>query len=123
MQRGEAMAMTILGQTSSRKIMWRWILSLFGSDQSDAVSSTKPTMNRAIYLAISDLRGGMDSLEVGQCGYITFEEYEQFVGEKLDEFSLSGRDMIGKMAATARCEILVSEAAQRVYFTKKETAN
>jgi hypothetical protein len=117
------MAMTIIGQTSSRKIMWRWIFSLFGSDQSDAVSSTKPTMNRASCLAISDLRGGMDSLEAGQRGYITFEEYEQFAGVKLDEFSSSGRDMIGKMAATARCEIIVSEAAQRVYFTKKETAN
>ena len=118
------MAMTIMGQTSSRKIMWRWILSLFGSDQSDAVSSTKPTMNRASYLAISDLRGGMDSLEAGQRGYITFKEYQQLSGEKLDdEFSSSGRDMIGKMAATARCEIIVSEAAQRVYFTKKDTAN
>jgi hypothetical protein len=122
--RGEAMAMTIMGQTSSRKIMWRWILSLFGSDQSDAVSFTKPTMNRASHLAISDLRGGMDSLEAGQRGYITFKEYQQLSGEKLDdEFSSSGRDMIAKTAATAHCEIIVSDAAQRVYFSKKETVN
>jgi hypothetical protein len=103
--------------------MWRRIVGLFGSEQSDAICSTKPTEARASHLAISDLRGGMHSLEAGQCGYITFKEYQQLSGEKLDEFSSSGRDMIAKTAATAHCEIIVSDAAQRVYFTKMETVN
>jgi hypothetical protein len=97
--------------------------SLFGSNQSDAPSATKPKMDRASHLATSDLHGAMDSLEAGQRGYITFGEYEQLSGINSPEFSSSERDIIREMSATAHCEILVSDAAQRVYFTKRDAVN
>jgi hypothetical protein len=64
-----------------------------------------------------DLGAELSSMATDETAYITANDFEQMTGERWDEFSISGRRLIGDMAAQSWCAIRVQH--DRILFTKK----
>ena len=64
-----------------------------------------------------DLGAELSRMATDETVYITATDFEQMTGERLDEFSTTGRRIIGDIAAQSWCAIRMQH--DRIFFTKK----
>src|SRR5688572_17745220 len=69
-------------------------------------------------LRLNNLEVELTTLAVGKRKYITFADYRLLTDERSDGFSENGLAIIKLLGETTRCTITVSEADQRIYFSK-----